>query len=431
VSKPHRPHISRRRFLHTAAGTAAALGVTGPDLLLGAPKKLPNPKQAGIDRIVVVMMENRSFDHMLGWLPNADGQQAGLTYLDRSGMPQATHHLGGPGGDFQGCGHPDPDHSYEGGRIEFNNGACDGWLLAGENDLYAIGYYTGSDLPFFNGAARDWTTCDRWFSPIMAATFPNRLYLHCGQTDRLSNSFGVCSLPTIWDRLADAGVTARYYFSDVPFVALWGTKYIPIARPVSEFFEACATSRLPEVSFVEPRFIEEQTGISNDDHPHADVRDGQAFQKSIYDAVTSSRDWHNTLLVFVYDEWGGFFDHVPPTAAPIPDADRAAGNLDGLRGFRVPAVLVSPFAARQHVSNVVFDHTSILRFIEWRWALDPLTVRDATANNLADALDFDRRILTAPTYPMEPGPYATFCLPSELDKWLTVQALARTLGFIV
>lgn len=430
MSDTSRTYVSRRRFLQTAAGTAAALGVAGPDLLLSAPKKLPNPKQAGIDRIVVVMMENRSFDHMLGWLPGADGAQAGLAYPDRTGVLQPTHDLGAAG-DYQGCGHPDPDHSYDGGRIEFNGGACDGWLRAGENDLYAIGYYTSTALPFFSGVARDWTTCDRWFSPIMAATFPNRLYLHCAQTDRLTNSFEFCALPTIWDRLADARVNARYYYSDVPLLALWGTKYVPIARPIDEFFVACATGRLPEVSFVEPRFIEESTGISNDDHPHADVRDGQVFQKRIYDAVTASRDWHNTLLVFVYDEWGGFFDHVAPTTAPIPDADRAAGNTDGLRGFRVPAILVSPFAARQQVAHTVFDHASILRFIEWRWKLDPLTVRDATANNLAEALDFDRRSLAAPAYPMASGPYASFCLPSELDKWLTVQSLARTLGFLM
>lgn len=153
------------------------------------------------------------------------------------------------------------------------------------------------------------------------------------------------------------------------------------------------------------------------------------FQNGIYDAVTRSPDWHNTLLVFVYDEWGGFFDHVPPAAAAIPDADRAAGNADGLRGFRVPALLVSPFAARQQVSSTLFDHTSILRFIEWRWNLDPLTVRDATANNLAEALDFDTRDINAPVYPVAPGPYGSFCLPSEVDKWQTVGELARRFGF--
>ena len=171
----------------------------------------------------------------------------------------------------------------------------------------------------------------------MAPTFPNRLYLHCGQTDRVTDFDRASSLPTIWDRLADRDVEARYYFSDVPLLALWGTKYLPITRQIASFYADCASGTLPAVSFVEPRFLEESAGLSNDDHPHADVRDGQVFQNAIYTAVTTSPAWSTTLLVFVYDEWGGFFDHVAPTAAAIPPADRAAGNQDGLRGFRCHA----------------------------------------------------------------------------------------------
>ena len=419
-------NVSRRRFLGTAAGAAGAVALGGADVLLDAQARLPRPQRSGIDHVVVVMMENRSFDHMLGWLPGADGQQAGLTYLDRDGVAHQTHALAP---DFQGCGHPDPDHSYEGGRIEFNDGACDGWLRAGQNDDYAIGYYTDADLPFFAGAARDWTVCDQFFCPILGPTFPNRMYMHCAQTDRITNSFETSSLPTIWDRLAERRISARYYFSDAPFLALWGARYVPIARHISSFFAACVTGRLPEVSFVEPRFIGESAGVSNDDHPYADVRDGQVFQNLIYTAVTNSPAWHNTMLVFVYDEWGGFFEHVPPTTAPIPEADRLAGNLDGRRGFRVPCIVVSPFARRNHVSHALFDHASILSFIEWRWRLDPLTVRDATANNLAEILDFGARNLQASLYPMDPGPYATFCAPSEPDKWIRIRELGELFGF--
>jgi phospholipase C len=418
--------ISRRRFIQTTAGAAGAVALGGSAMLRAQGPSLPPPQQSGIDHIVVVMMENRSFDHMLGWVPGSDGRQAGLTYIDAAGVAHSTYPLAP---DFQGCGHPDPDHTYEGGRVEFNNGACDGWLRAGANDRYAIGYYNNADLPFFAGASRDWTVCDKWFSPMMGPTFPNRLYQHCAQTDRITNSFDLCTLPTIWDRLADRRVSARYYFSDVPFLALWGSKYVSIASPITAFFDDCVANRLPEVSFVEPRFIEESSGISNDDHPHADVRDGQVFQHLVYAAVTSSRAWHNTMLVFIYDEWGGFFDHVAPAAAPTSAADRAAGNADGLRGFRVPAIIVSPFARRGFVAGTTFDHASVLRFIEWRWRLDPLAERDATANNLADIIDFDSRDLTTPSYPFNPGPYASFCPPSEPDKWLTVRDLARLAGF--
>ena len=417
--------VSRRRFIQTTASAAGAAALGGTQLLQAQRPVLPRPQQSGIDHIVVLMMENRSFDHMLGWLPGADGRQAGLTYTDETGAAFDTYPLAP---DFQGCGHPDPDHSYEGGRIQYNEGACDGWLRAGESDLYAIGYYTAADLPFFAGATRDWTTCDRFFSSVLGPTFPNRFYLHAGQTDRITNTFDISELPTIWDRLIDRKVSCRYYFSDAPFLGLWGTKYVSISRHISSFFEACRTGRLPEVSFVEPRFLESSTGLSTDDHPHADVRNGQAFQNLIYSAVTNSPAWHNTMLVFIYDEWGGFFDHVPPPTAPTSAIDRAAGNADGRLGFRVPAIIVAPFARRGAVDSTTFDHTSVLRFIEWRWKLDPLTTRSATANNIAEILDFSTRNLGAPSYVFEPGPDVSLC-PDTADKWERVRQLADFFGF--
>jgi phospholipase C len=232
---------------------------------------------------------------------------------------------------------------YEGGRIEFNNGACDGWLRAGANDDYAIGYYTQNDLPFYSGATSAWTTCDRYFSAIMAGTYPNRIYQHAAQTDRLENTLAISSLPTIWDRLADHEISRRYYYTDFPFLALWGTKYLGISGLIGGFFDDCAAGTLPQVSFVEPGFFGEEQGLSNDDHPHADIRNGQAFLNSIYQAVTTSPNWANTVLVINYDEWGGFFDHVAPPLAPIPPADAALGS-DGRVGFRVPALVISPWS---------------------------------------------------------------------------------------
>src|SRR5689334_13778328 len=139
-------HISkfdpgRRRFLTGVAGAASAavLPGCGSSTSLGT-SALPDPAQTGIDHIIVVMMENRSFDHFLGWLPGADGKQAGLAYRDRYGRRHRTHHLT----TYASCGHTDPDHSYEGGRVELDRGRNDGWLRAAENDLLAIGYYDKS-----------------------------------------------------------------------------------------------------------------------------------------------------------------------------------------------------------------------------------------------------------------------------------------------
>jgi phospholipase C len=382
-------------------------------------------------------MENRSFDHLLGWLPGAAGMQAGLSYTDSAGVSHATYPLAP---DYQGCGHPDPDHSYEGGRVEYDGGACDGWLRAGSNDQYAIGYYVGDDLAFFSNAAPGWTACDNYFAAILGPTFPNRIYQHAGQTDRLANTFELSTLPTIWDRLAAAGVTGRYYFHDAPFLGLWGPKYSSISRSFSSFLNDCAAGTLPQVSFVDPKFIDEETGTSEDDHPHSDIRNGEAYLNQVYDAVTKSPAWKHTLLVINYDEWGGFFDHVPPSAAPIPPASQAAGDTDGLLGFRVPCLLISPRAPRGIVSHTPFDHTSVLRFIEWRWGLQPLTVRDATANNLAVALDFEKPNQTAPTYLVTPGPYGAACPStsaptlssssvSESNEWIAVRALAQSYGW--
>jgi phospholipase C len=403
--------LSRRDFLLRSAGfSALALGGGLSPSAFAATKKnkkgLPSPNKSGIEHVVVAMMENRSFDHLLGWLPGADGRQAGLNYLDNSGAFHPTTPLAP---DYQGCGHPDPDHSYAGARIEYNGGACDGWLRAGMNDDFAIGYYNQGDLPFLGGAAPAWLTCDRYFSAILAGTYPNRIYQHAAQTDRLDNSLlPICTLPTIWDRLAEHSLPARYYFSDFPFLALWGARYADIARPVGNFFTDCAAGNLPAVSFVEPRFLGEAQGISNDYHPHGDIRNGEVFLNSVYDAIVSGPGWQNTLLVINFDEWGGFFEHVPPPAAPIPPADGCAGS-DGLRGFRVPALIVSPWSPRATVTSQVYDHTSVLKLIEWRWSLRPLTVRDSSANNLAEELNFDAPNLSAPRFSIAPGPYGGIC----------------------
>ncbi|HET8561433.1 MAG TPA: alkaline phosphatase family protein [Marmoricola sp.] len=422
-------HLNRRQLLKASvvAGAGAALG-GGSRLLTPAAEAastLPAPDDSGIDHVVVVMMENRSFDHFLGWLPGADGEQAGLSYVDRYGLSHQTHHLTA----YSSCGYNDPDHSWEGGRIELDGGACDGWLKAGLNDELAIGYYGQDDLGFLGRAAPAWTVCDRYFSAVMAETYPNRLYQHAAQTDRLHNSTDKCTLPTIWDRLADAGLSGKYYFGDVPFTALWYDKYLDISAPYSAFLADAAAGQLPAVSFVDPRFEDEPSGTSADDHPHADIRAGETFLAQVYDAVTSSPSWKNTLLVVNYDEWGGFFDHVAPSTAPD------VSNATALRGFRVPALVVSPRARRGHVAHGTYDHTSILRTIEWRWGLPALTPRDAAARNLAEVLDFDNppdtsaATITVPPYTPVPPCEVSDAAGPEATEWSDLKSLALSLGW--
>jgi phospholipase C len=338
---------------------------------------------------------------------------------------------------FQGCAYLDPDHSWEGGRTQYNNGAMDGWLRA-HSDLFSIGYYQRPDRPFFNEFAASFTTLDRYFCSILAETFPNRFFMHAAQTPTLHNvptESGITdpqTMPTIWDRLAAAGVSGRYYFSDTPFLALWGDRYLPISRPYAQFLVDAATGLLPAVSFVDPRFLDEGSGSSGDDHPHADLRVGDAFLSQTFHAVASGPKWANTVFIVTYDEWGGFFDHVaPPRSVAANTVDPPDANGDVLLGMRVPVVVASPWSragAAPRVNSELFDHTSILKLIEWRWNLPNLTARDAASSNITNlvhALDLAHPSLIVPSLPTLLTPIVNICVPPPAaaadNPWLALQ----------
>jgi phospholipase C len=377
--------------------------------------------------VVLVMMENRSFDHLLGWLPNSDGKQAGLTYTNAAGQVFPTWNLAPY---FQGCGCADPDHSFSGGRVEYADGACDGWLRANPNDNFSVGFYLQNDLSLFGQTAPQWTVCDRYFAAIMAETQPNRMYQHAAQTDSLTNREGLAlldfvTLPTIWDTLSQSNVSGLYYHAGAPIIgsvlSLWGfTKYSSISAGIDQFYQDCANGTLPAVSFVDPVLTSPFVGDTggNDDHPYSDVRNGEAFLASVYNAIVSSPNWASTVLIINFDEWGGFFDHVPPPQLPIsqiPPYEAKLGN-DGRLGFRVPCLVISPWSRNAlsqtgSVSHELFDHTSVLKMIENRWGLPALTVRDANANDLADVLDFDHPNFVPPPVlaNVPPGPFGGPC----------------------
>lgn len=460
---------TRRRLLGAAAATLAGAGLSacgggGDGSLSGdsggasptgsapvptqlVPPVLPGPAQSGIDHVVLVVMENRSFDHYLGWLPGAHGKQAGLQFIDAFGNPQNSFRLAtDPKYGFQGCGFADPDHSYEGARTQLNGGKMDGWLLTADTnktpgDLFPIGYYQAEDLSFFGSAARDWTVCDSYHCGILAETYPNRFYLMCGETDRLHNSNATCSLPTIFDRFAEKGVSANYYFSDVPFTALFGAKYLNTSKPFATFLTDAAAGTLPAFSYVDPRFTgENPQGVSADDHPNSDIRNGQVFLNQIYDAVRNGPGWQKTLLIITYDEWGGFFDHVPPFKRPVSAAETQLGN-DGYLGFRVPMVLIGPRVKRGHVSHWPLDPSSIHQLLTWRFGLNALGARGGLpdTNSIAYALDFVAQPnLSAPAYSVPQGPFGGVCsgsitgsVPgiSGVPGISSLRTIATSLGF--
>ena len=393
--------LSRRDFVArmTIAAGAGIIGCKDSSLSID-PISIPKP--GSLDNIIIVTMENRSFDHLLGWLPGADGKQSGLSYPDRAGALQPTHRLT----SYDGCGQADPNHSATGGRVQYNGGACDGWLKAAGSDLSAIGYYPAADVSFLGQAAPQWTVLDRYFAPFMGPTYPNRIISQAGQADRISNTLVASTLPTIWDRLLSANLTGANYGTSLVTASLWGFKYSSLIKPIASFFTDAAAGTLPNVSYVDPEL---SSDFSNSYHPPGDIRNAEAFLASIYRAVTTGPQWKTSLLIITFDEWGGFFDHVPPTVAPRSQIERDAGNTDGLRGFRVPTVLVSPFVKRRTLSSKEYDHASILRLIESRWGLQPLALRDASANNLMDELNLLTPVASAPAIDVPAGPFGVAC----------------------
>ena len=399
-------YLRRREFLQRtamAAGLTAAAGLTFPSSTLVAEAArrqrrvpLPRPRNLPVDTFVVLMMENRSFDHYLGWLPGADGRQGGLSYVDRGGRRHSTHRLAP---DFQGCGHPDPDHGWDDGRRHVNGGRMDGFLQSSTSDEFAVGYYAEQDLPFIGHAAKASTAFDRFFCSLLASTFPNRYYMHAAQSygikdNRFPPEAGYpTGLPdtTIFAALRAKGIDARYFFNDLPASGLWGRPAMDRSSRVEEYYQRCASGTLPALSFVDPPFANASGGTSADEHPHGDIRAGQAFMSDVVHAFMASPQWRRGALFVVYDEWGGFFDHVRPPRVPDGRGSRRLAEDFGQMGIRIPAVAVSPYLRRGHVAHSVYGFESILKMVEYKFGLRPLTRRDAYARNIARSFDWQSR----------------------------------------
>ena len=399
--------MNRRDFLTLSAGTAA-MGLTGcngsEDLCSRSADgptscALPQPSEAPFDTVVVLMMENRSFDHLLGWLPGANGRQQGLAYIDKAGSAHPTWPLAP---DFQGCAYDDPDHTWPGIARQYADGRCDGFLQTAKvGDRFPIGYYTQPDLPILSVLATNYTTFDNYFCSMMGPTWENRLCQLTGTTQiDMPDGFPTtdeqrpCLIETaIFDRVRAAGLTAGYYAFGEPMTGLFRSrKYDDITYPIDQFFDDARRGKLANVVFVEPDYTDaaEDAGTSNDYHHRGSVLVAEEYVASVYNALKDGPQWGRMVFVLNFDEHGGFFDHVPPPACQDDTVLAGTGPFPDLKrlGFRVPAIAMGPFAPRKIEKAGPYEHCSILRMIEWRWNLAPLTLRDRTAKNLAEALDF-------------------------------------------
>src|SRR5215468_7682224 len=432
-----------------------------------------------IEHIIILMMENHSYDNYLGML---GGRGDGLP-LDENGLPTPAN-AAGDGTvvqlrHFTGTQQKPhvPTQTWNASHIQWDGGTCAGFVrsieqtLPGQDGSVAMTYWDEDDLPFYYGLARAFPLATRWFSSCLGPTFPNRRFLIAGTAHGLIDDlpFTLVDYPakgTIFDLLAAHGISWANYQHLSPIRVnwrrlshAWGLNFLrtlgallvapfpqlvpallsklqatadlyPLGflrsvnhlRPMAEFWQAAREGKLPAVTIVDPDF-----GTYSEENPQ-DIQIGEAFAAKVINAVMTGRGWSKTLLVWLYDEHGGYYDHIPPPRAPEPDgvpgqnpmqrflllrllrltsyaklidaADAGPTTYDRL-GFRVPAVIVSPYARPGHVTSTVYDHTSILKLIERKWNLPPLTRRDAAANDPLDALDFQSppHFLTPPTLP--------------------------------
>jgi phospholipase C len=429
--------MDRREFLRLGAMAAAAAalaqcssdGSTKARPPAGSTTTTPAPRDesildgapgdSGIDTVVIAMMENRSFDSYLGWLSRDShyleqgrsryGKQFAIDansfqqFPGADGKPVKTTRRALTGGahPWRGCGLEDPGHHWDEGRAERDGGFL---APASGNDELALSYFEGEDLPVYQQMARRFTVCDKWHASLLGPTYPNREYLLSGQSGGHKDNYlpldeGGFDWPTIVDRLAAANVSTIEYYVDFPQLLLWGNRLVPHTRkmdPTLDAFQADAQAgKLPSVSIVTPAFI---GANRTDDHPHGDPRAAQAFVRDAFAAFTKSKHWKNGLFILTYDEWGGFFDHVKPPILPDLRPSAIDDENFGQAGFRVPTVLASPYARPGFVDHAQYDHTSIMRFLEWRFLGAPargpgtesakwfLTPRDRHANNAGATL---------------------------------------------
>jgi phospholipase C len=433
-SGPNARPLSRRALLGAAAAGATGMVLGGRGLTsstgsaarrLGAgtrltaatvrqPGSLPNPSVAPgteslpeIEHIVVVMMENHSFDNLLGMSGRGDGFPLGPNRLPTAACPD------GKGGLVHAFHMPSEcmtdgvGNDWNTGHGSYDNGTNLGFVKSSTGE--SMGYFIEDDIPFTWGLASTFPIADRWFCSLLGQTNPNRRYLYAGTSLGLVNDGLPTELPpngTIFDSFNKHGITWKNYYSDNPSPLVWlglGAHADILDRLVKmeEFYKDADAGTLPQFSMLDPNYT-----IQSEENPQ-DIQFGEQYLSDVINAVMQGPKWSKTLLIWTYDEWGGWYDHVPPPAAIPPDdipPDLPPGSLPGgfdLYGFRVPAGVVSPYARRDFVSHTVYDHTSILKTVETKWNLPALTRRDANASDILAMIDLKAKpaFLTPPRLP--------------------------------
>jgi phospholipase C len=418
-----------------AAGRAACSFAAGAPAAQTLDPGTPTGTDMPIDNIVVLMMENHSFDSYFAHL-NA--------YAHRSDIESAPDTATNPGADgqpqpFTHAAHPcvlDTNHEWAGTHEEIDNGKMDGFVLANEgwnrsalpptstdpalwSGARAMEWYDERDIPLYYQLASTFAIADHYHSAVPGPTWPNRMYLYAatsfGETTSTEPDLSAYPYPaksaTVLDELEKNGTSWMLYSDGPPGATIvygaslltrWGRT---VAAPFAQFQSQAAAGTLPQVSFVDPNMASEITGAAgSDEHPPGDIQVGQQFVGQVVQAVMASPQWAHIALFVMHDEHGGFYDHVAPPKVCAPDATPPmidagdAGDAGGfdLDGVRVVLIAVSPYAKKSYVGHHVYDHTSITRFIEAKFALPALTARDANAETPTDLFDFSTPAFATP-----------------------------------
>jgi phospholipase C len=421
--------LSRREFLERTAyaagmaGAASALpaGTIIAEAAQAASRRnpLPSPRNLDIDHFVILMMENRSYDHYFGWLTGVSDASQHQTYPNPQGQRVATRHASWMGkAEWQGCDHPDPGHGWDNGRAQIKGG----FLAQGSgNDEFALSYYNKGELPAIHAAAANYTLYDRYFCSLLGPTWPNRYYKWSAQSGGLINNSPPAGTAgnqweTIFDRALARGLSARYYNSDLPFSAVWGPRAVPWTNPIDRFYQDCAAGTLPNITIVDPPFKDGGgfEGMSADEHPLGDVRLGQAFMADVINAFVRSPNYRRGALFVIYDEHGGFFDHVRPPRVVDGRMSRDLEKDFGQMGFRTPAVAISPYTRPKkrsgfRVDHGVYGHESILKLISYRFGIGFLNKRHRYARNIGRSFEWNDPDFTPPSLPNPPAVVTSPC----------------------
>jgi phospholipase C len=426
VNPPDR--LTRRTLLKGAAGGAALFATRGIPAWarpvartagLRTPNSLPFPrKPAGtpsmpeIEHIVVLIMENHSFDNLLGMVPHqVPGRRAvnGLTVRrgqpvnanpDATGTAVRAQHATSPC-QLSGM----PSQSWNASHQSWDGGRNDGFVKA--SGAVAMSFWDKHDIPFTYSLVEHFPLGQRHFSSVLGQTFPNRSYFFAGTSSGTINDTIAPAPPangTIFDRLDAHHINWAAYYSNAhgsyaSLVLVPGADTparAPRIRTFDRFLSDVHAGRLPQFTFLDPNY-----DTTSEENPQ-DIQVGERFIAQVVQALTRARTWKNTALFITYDEHGGYYDHVPPPAAIPPDSippmltgDDVPGAFDRY-GFRVPMIVVSPWARARYVSSAVGDHTSITAFVERKWNLPAMTFRDANAHPLTDYFDFRRPSFATP-----------------------------------